>query len=227
MEKSGFQQVLDKIERRIKQVEKQIATVRSFYDAGNVDAAYEQARKLDEAVIKTWLLTNVLPAYTGNPHACQDVEAVMAENIPVGIGFTEEGWFSLRIPALLPKKAGGSADHIRAYLYPAMRDFFQGKQPVRYSDCVLVYRHVYSRDRPERKKRDHDNIEINRVSDIVAMYVMPDDNPDVCSHHYCSAEGAEDRTEVYVVPKGDMHLRILLEKNMPDKGVKLYETQLP
>ena len=226
MEKSGFQQVLDKIERRIKQAQRQIATARDFYDAGNVDAAYEQALKLDETVIKTWLLANVLPAYTGNPHADQNVEVIMEKIIPVEIGFTEEGWFSLRIPALLPKKAGGTADHIRAYLYPAMRDFFQGKQPVRYSDCVLVYRHVYSRDRSERQKRDHDNIEINRVSDIVAMYVMPDDNPDICSHHYCSTEGSEDRTEVYVVPKKDMHLWLLLEENIPDKGVRLYETKL-
>ena len=52
-------------------------------------------------------------------------------------------------------------------------------------------------------RRDHDNIEVNMVSDIVAMYVLADDCPSVCSHYYCSAAGEEDRTTVYVVPKQD------------------------
>lgn len=41
------------------------------------------------------------------------------------------------------------------------------------------------------------------VSDIVAMYVMPDDAPSVCSHYECSAMGGDDHTEVYVVPRKD------------------------
>nr|WP_300839124.1 DUF6100 family protein [uncultured Acetatifactor sp.] len=106
-----------------------------------------------------------------------------------------------------------------------MRRFFQAQPPVRYRDCVLVYRHVYSRDRPERRYRDHDNIGVNMVSDIVALYEMPDDSPKVCSHYYCSVFGADDRTEVYVVPKEDFLLWLVTERAASDKGVKLYETQ--
>lgn len=179
--------------------------------------------KLEETAERLVLLTRALPAYTGAPQAWSEVEKIVSACIPVKIGFTAEGWFSLRIPALLPKKEAGSADYIRSFLYPAMRDFFQDHPPVRYSDCVLIYRHVYDRSRPERKMRDHDNIEINMVSDIVAMYVMPDDGPSVCSHYYCSAEGPEDRTEVYVVPKRDFPVWLVMEKMMPEKGVELYE----
>ena len=71
--------------------------------------------------------------------------------------------------------------------------------------------------------RDHDNIEINMVTDIVALYVMPDDCPKVCSHFYCSAAGSEDRTEVYVVPKEDFPAWLKAEKNMPDEGVNIFE----
>lgn len=170
-------------------------------------------------------MTRVLPASTGAPHAAMDIANLMALCIPVEIGFTVEGWFGLRIPALLPRKDAGSADYIRSFLYPAMRDFFMGKEPVRFTDCVLAYRHVYDRSRPERRLRDHDNIEINMVSDIVAMYVMPDDGPKICSHYYCSAEGNEERTEVYVVPREQFPLWLTMEKTMPDKGVALYETR--
>ena len=115
--------------------------------------------------------------------------------IPVEIGFTEERWFCLRIPALLPKKAGGSADYIRSFLYPAMRAFFEKRPPVRYQDCVLIYRHVYDRARPERKMRDHDNIEINMVSDIVAMYVIDVYKRQELYQAYTDYNGMMDLTE--------------------------------
>ena len=106
-----------------------------------------------------------------------------------------------------------------------MMNFFMNKRPVRIDDCVLIYRHVYDKARPERRKRDHDNIEINIVSDIVALFVMPDDGPSVCSHYYCSAEGSNERTEVYVIPKPDFPVWLAIEKTMPDEGVKLFETR--
>lgn len=220
---STFLQVLDKAETKFKKMQEQSRMARQLYEAGNIAQAYEMAMKLEETSERTVLLTRVLPASTGAPHAAMDTANLMALCIPVEIGFTAEGWFGLRIPALLPKKDAGSADYIRSFLYPAMRDFFMGKEPVRFTDCVLAYRHVYDRSRPERRRRDHDNIEINMVSDIVAMYVMPDDGPEICSHYYCSAEGNEDRTEVYVVPREKFPLWLATEKAMPDKGVALYE----
>lgn len=192
----------------------------------DMERFYEHAVKLEDISERTVLLTRVLPAYTGNPHTREDVETTMETCIPVDIGFTEEGWFCLRIPALLPKKETGSKDYIRSFLYPAMQKFFSGKQPVRYPDCVLIYRHVYSRNRPDRRKRDHDNIEVNMVSDTVALYVMPDDGPDVCSHYYCSNAGNAERTEVYVLPKHDFVLWLQKEPVMPEEGVELYETKL-
>lgn len=173
--------------------------------------AYEQAMRLEETAERLVLLTRVLPAYTGSDVARLDVNNTVKLCIPVDMGFTTEGWFCLCIPTLLPKKGTGSADYIRSFLYPAMQEYFQGKEPVRFTDCVLVYRHVYDRDRPERRMRDHDNIETNMVSDIVAMYVMPDDSPLVCSHYECSVMGEDDRTEVYVIPRTDFPQWLLQE----------------
>ena len=222
---NSFIKVLDKVELAKRSLEAQMAYVRRFYQDADLQAAYDAALQLEEISEKLVLFTRRLPPYTGSPVAEAAVENCMAESIPVEIGFTVEGWFAIRIPALLPKKASGSADYVRSFLYPAMRRFFQAQPPVRYRDCVLVYRHVYSRDRPERRYRDHDNIEVNMVSDIVALYVMPDDSPKVCSHYYCSVSGADDCTEVYVVPKEDFPLWLVTERAAPDKGVKLYETQ--
>ena len=198
---TAYIKTLDKVETKLQRMKEQAKAIRWFYDNDNLPESYKQALKLEELSEETVLLTRVLPAYTGAVNAMVAVDKIVSDTIPVKIGFTAEGWFSVRIPALLPKKASGSADYIRSYLYPAMRRFFEGKPPVRFKDCVIVYRHVYDKSRPEREMRDHDNIEINMVTDIIAMYVLPDDNPAVCSHYYCSATGCEDRTEVYVIPK--------------------------
>ena len=221
-----FQKALDKIDAKIQELHEQAFSVRRSYQDGNIKQAYESALRLEEVSEKTVLLTRALPAYTGNPKARLETENLIKLSIPIEIGFTKEGWFSLSIPALLPKKDAGSADYIRSSLYLAMREFFLDSQPVRYNDCVLIYRHIYARDRPERKKRDHDNIEVNMVSDIVAMYVLPDDGPSICSHYYCSAQGQSDRTEVYVVPQCEFTEWLENEKQMPEQGVKLYEKRL-
>lgn len=211
------------MEKKAGKLWSQLRLVKDFCQGHQMQMAYEQALRLEETAERLILLTRVLPAYTGSNVAGMEVENIIKLCIPVDMGFTTEGWFRLCIPALLPKKGSGSADYIRSFLYPAMQEYFQRKEPVRFTDCVLVYRHVYSRDRPERRMRDHDNIETNMVSDIVAMYVMPDDAPSVCSHYECSVVGEDDRTEVYVVPRTDFSQWLSQENEGGGEEENVYE----
>ena len=149
----------------------------------------------------------------------------MAQTIPIEMGYTELGWFCLRIPALLPKKGSGSPTYIQQALYPAMNRFFKGKVPASYFDCVLIYRHVYDSARPERAWRDHDNIEQNMVTDIITLYLLPDDAPAQCAHFYCSAAGSADSTEVYVVPREQFPTWIYAAFHDRLKEVPLYENR--
>ena len=130
----------------------------------------------------------------------------------------------VQIPALLPKKESGSPIYIQQYLYPALRRYFAGKPPALYQNCVLAYRHVYCRERPERAYRDHDNIEVNMVTDIITLYLLPDDAPRRCAHYYCSAAGAEDQTEVYVIPTSRFPTWLAAEQANDLEEERLYET---
>ena len=211
-ESKAFIKALERIEKMEGRFQNQMAVVRRLCQDNATRQAYEQAMRLEETSEKLVLLTRVLPVYTGCPYAGEEVQDVVAASVPVEIGFSTEGWFCIRLPCLLPKKEAGSADYIRSFLYPALQRYFAARPPVRYRDCVLIYRHVYDRERPERQRRDHDNIEVNMVSDIIAIYVLPDDRPGVCSHYYCSAAGEADWTEVYVVPKTDFPVWLAMEK---------------
>lgn len=221
---NAFSGTLAKLESQVRKLNMALNNTRYMYDIGNMKLTFEVALRLADVSERTTLLARALPAYTGNPRAAREMDIVMERNIPVEIGFSMEGWFCVRIPLLLPKKTAGSASYVRSFLYPALQEFFKDKPPVRYHGCVLIYRHVYDEKRSERQRRDHDNIEVNMVSDTIALYVMEDDAPSVCNHYYCSAAGTTERTEVYVVPAEDFPIWLATEKAIPDEGVVLYES---
>jgi len=224
MPQSDFCRILSKTEVQMKRASDALAQTKFFADQDNMVVAFSRAFDFERIMEKAVLLARVMPAYTGHPNAADLSEQLIRETVPVDMGFMVTGWFCLAIPALLPKKEQGSASYIRGVLYPAMRRFFAGKAPVRYPDCVLIFWHIYDRNRPERAWRDHDNIEVNMVADIITLYLLPDDEPRHCAHYYCSAAGHQDCTVVYVVPRSELADWIHAEKNGDLEGVMLYET---
>jgi len=220
---SPFDRCLNQAAQLLNKVNAALEDVQAYNLRGDINGAYEAAFDLENLSEKLTLLTRELPAYTGHPKAKEMLEDAMLKDFPIRIGFTGDGWFCVMIPALLPKKEKGSADYIGDLLYLAMARFWRSRQPVRYTDCVLIFRHVYDRERPERSFRDHDNIELNKVTDIVALFLMPDDAPMQCRHYYCSARGNENRTEVFVVPNYEFTQWLVLERIYSEQGEKLDE----
>jgi len=222
---TSFERCLDSANRRIGKVWAALEETQTHLRRNDMEGAYAAAFEAADHAEKLTVLCRELPVYTGHPRAREMIGDATIDSFPVEIGFTAEGWFCLRLPLLLPKKNKGSPAYIGDPLYPAMQRFWQGKPPVRYPYNVTIFRHVYSRERPERRYRDHDNIELNRVLDVVALYVMADDAPLRCEHYYCSAPGSSERTEVYVVPQDEFTAWLAMKNNIPDEGVTLYENR--
>ena len=85
---------LGKVEAKLSRMKEQAAAVRWFYENGNLPESYNRLEELSE---QTVLLTRVLPAYTGAAGATVQTDAIISDTIPVEVGFTAEGWFSVRI----------------------------------------------------------------------------------------------------------------------------------
>ena len=216
MEKSYFRIQLDSDIKEAEKLLKQLYAVKEDYEERKMEEALEKSVTAARIAETVALKTRALPAYTGHPQAEDMVQKVIEETIPVEIGFTEEGWFCLRMPILLPRKEKSSRSYLRGFLYPALEKFTYGKPKIRYRNCVLIFRHVYDKNRPEREYRDHDNIELNTVVDAIAMFFLVDDTPLECRHYYCSAAGEKEMTEVYIVPRADFESWLALEKE-PEK----------
>lgn len=217
----SFLQTLNAAEQKLLRLETDAKTIKRLAGSGSMDEAYAVSLRFAKNAEQLALLARNLPVNSNRPNAHADITEIVQCAVPVDVGFTAEGWFLIRMPSLLPKKEFSSRSYIRAYLYPALQRFFADREPVRYEDAVLIFRHVYDRSRPEREMRDHDNIEVNTVADAIALFVLKDDAPTCCSHYYCSQAGAADYTQVYVVPRADfpqwLRVEALLEDSMGRK----------
>ena len=186
---------------------------------------FDKAMKAEQAAEKLAVLLRWLPIMSHVPYAFDSVDGILAEAFPAEIGFTEERWFSARFPILLPKKEKATREYLNGILYASFRKYFDHSRisVPKFGECVIIYRHVYAYDRHYRMYRDHDNIEVNQITDAVAMYVMRDDGPTLCSHYHCMARAPENRTEVYVIPKEDFVKWLSMEPEFPEEGVKLFD----
>lgn len=172
--------------------------------AGIKEPVYEKALILEKNCEDITLYAREIPVCTGSRNAEKDVERNINAAYRCTAGYTGEGWFRLAIPALLPKKnASGNVNYIRGSLYPQLNVFFSNHPRKRFGKCVIAYIHIYDKTTPEKAWRDHDNIEINQVTDIVALFTMHDDAPKWCSHFYCSEAGEKNETQVYVIPESE------------------------
>ncbi len=222
------------ITNTIKDIRKTIRKVNALADdlelrikAGlHLQSVNEISLELERQTETLALLGRALPLELGDAETRMRAEQIPGQTMEISIGYTPEGWFRLEIPALLPKKSrSGNVNYIRAPLLKALSGYFREHPHERLGPSVIAYRHVYDRRTPERRRRDHDNIEVNFVTDAVALFTLPDDSPAWCSHYYCSAAGDANRTEVYVVPHTDferwLHLygdRSTEQKEYGEKG---------
>ena len=213
----NFKKEFTKAKRTLGQFYRAWNKLESCIEYNDENGAYDCSLETERIAERLIFQLRNLATYSGDKEACEAVVRNIQETALVEVGFTKENWFRLSIPALLPRKEKGNPEYIRSLIYPAMSDFFTGKQIEKFKDCTLVYLHTYDVNRPKREWRDHDNVEVNAVTDIVALFVMLDDSPHICEHYYASKSGTENRTEVFVLPKRD------LEKFRTQKG--LYDSR--
>lgn len=109
--------------------------------------------------------------------------------------------YHLTIPLLLPKKEKESATYIRTILQSFMQEIIgTGNiiEPLN-EPITLIFVHEYDRNKKVTEWRDHSNIEINVVEDVLNMYLFKDDTGYYCRHMYLSQAAECNATQIYVL----------------------------
>lgn len=222
----NFETLAKKAQKDVTALEVKLNLLMQMYQEGKEDGADDL---LNEAILlaeKMSIRNREVLLNSGDPNAKADLERILAEEFPMKIGFTPQGWFGIRMEPLALTEKVASKEYIRGFIYPAMRNFFADKNTVRYNKCVVAYRHVLDKNLEHTGRPDYTNSEIKMVTDTVAMYVMVDDSPRYCDLYHCCIPGAEPHTEVYVIPEEEFIDWVKLEDTLSDEGLPLSD-QVP
>lgn len=174
----------------------------SYLDRDNpllISAELKKYEKLMEKVVNE---ARLMPLTLGLQNDLEDIQENIKDFADIKIKRTEK-YFYIKMPVLLNKKESGNPSYIRSTLFYALRDYFSTHHEEKIKEkCVIVFKHNYSKKRPYREMRDHDNIELNSVVDLVTMFMLNDDNPLLLDHYYFSTNIMnEDNTEIFLIPK--------------------------
>lgn len=200
---------MQKINKETEYIKKQTEKLNSFLDKANIlinsgkskqaSDILIQAEKISEQIVNK---TRLLPVCYGlNTKTTQEsIEKNIIDENEIFVSYISEDSFYVRIPALLPKKNGGNPIYIRSSLKIALDKYFKENEKIILTKpSTIIFKHNYDKNRPEREFRDHDNIEINVIVDLIALYILVDDSPLRLRHFYYSEESNKDFTEVFIV----------------------------
>ena len=120
-----------------------------------------------------------------------------------GIEITqEEGILAVTLPRLLPKKKGKqSSVFLLDPLGATLAEYAKEQTLPRFRECVVCISHVYDHKLPEQCIPDYDNLQQKQLLDMIALYVMADDNGLLCDAYNTTELGECACTRVYIMEK--------------------------
>ena len=120
-------------------------------------------------------------------------------NITVSVEVTQEGYLSLRLPGMLPKRNDEDRSrYLAGVLRKAIREKYRDRLPPKFGACVLVYEHIYDLSR-NRRFIDHDNFELKHCQDVLEAAFLINDTAALCSAFQCSHRGETDSTCIWIL----------------------------
>lgn len=110
------------------------------------------------------------------------------------------GVFEILMPGLLPKrKQRPDMEYLLDPLTAALTSYAKGHLLPRYRECMICYTHIYARDLPDRRIRDYDNLELKRIQDVIASFVLTDDTGALCDIYHTTELGETDATRISIM----------------------------
>ena len=118
-----------------------------------------------------------------------------------GIEITStDGVLEITLPGLLPKrKARQGTEYLLDPFTAALSQYVRSNPVPRFHHCVVCFSHIYSKDQPERRVRDYDNLEVKQFLDVAASFVMEDDSGLLCDAYHTTELGETDCTRISVM----------------------------
>ena len=105
----------------------------------------------------------------------------------------------ITLPALLPKRRRQPSTDLLGPFDTALSQYTKKHLMPRFEHCVVCFSSIYSRETPERRVRDYDNLEWKQLLDVAASYLLVDDSGLLCDAYITTELGETDCTRIFIM----------------------------
>lgn len=224
--KSYYSQKVENAEKRFHKVESGFVTIKKYIQEERYEDSYNKCITLSNSIMRLAQDLRVLPSQYGCSNELTSL-TVADDSYPVHFDYSDDKILHIILPDILPHRIKINDDkHIamqdysynKQCLYNAFaKEFEYGRFKVYDKKVVLYFENIYT---DPKFFIDNDNVDTKIITDIIASYMLIDDNPFWCSHYIDAVIGEYNHTEVYVVPQGEF-IDFIKERNEKRNGTGL------
>lgn len=116
----------------------------------------------------------------------------------------------ITMPVLIPHRKEHYTDYLYKPLYIAFKQWCirqnqEQRQVPEYEKCTVCFVHLYDRDLPLGRIRDHDNFEEKHVLDVISNFFLASDSGLHVDTYHITRMAEQDATEVYIMDTENFH----------------------
>lgn len=175
---------LDEIIQLSERLHRELLKLQEYEKDKKLEKLFMQSRRV---VVKSEALTQKIrgiPIEYGDADAYKNLKYDLAAKASDIGFFYEDGVLQIILPELVPKrwKSGEifeNLDYIRCSYREAFREYFSKQDIFFHEQILLEITHVYTK---EEEVLDHDNLDTKIITDLIAEFVLVDDDPRHCKY---------------------------------------------
>jgi len=176
--------------------------------ANDIDKAFaadikDTNKLLHKVAISSEYLTRNLRDHVANGYfgaTKKDYLLTAAEVLEISVS-ENNGIVEIVIPGLLPKRKNKGANFIYDPLFSVLKKYSDDNgPPQRRGKSVMCFLHHYNKELGLKDRvRDHDNIELGDIKNIITLYFLVDDSGFWCRDYHETVLSDKDKTSILIM----------------------------
>jgi len=131
---------------------------------------------------------------------------------------SDSGIVEITLPCLIPKRRKKDMKFLTDPLVSELSKFVLNRQLInpfeKFRHCTICITHLYDKAKSKRMLvRDHDNIELKAIMDVINTFLLTDDSGVYCNTYHSSCIGEANMTRVSIMKSDLFPEWILRHKN--------------
>lgn len=222
--KTHFDHVMGRALTKARFLVDDLRFIRQLHKDGRDEVAYGFTLATIESAEEFALQVRQLARSQKIPDSELEIQRMVDAVYKVELGFTQDGYFCMRFPRLIPGMEGRSMLYLKKNLSVHLEKFWENRGGMRNYQHLIIFRHVYTYRHPAWERYVPADAEVDCVMRLVLRNVCHEYFAANFKHYHCCAMGEVECTEVYVVPLEDFPKWLEQEPNIPPAGWKLYDS---